>query len=1461
MEIDTDIHVDSNVSSASDSKQQGLLGYYKVLGFDEKSPAVVANRELQQVSERLRNAIGNRKELEVQFEAQKDHHRRLTRIVDNAKKFVSLSERTKNESGKDKKSEQKLAKLRRMEKSLQEEQQKLLADIRKDQEQREKREKQRELEFDLAVKLRGRDGTKMAQQMQQLILDQQKSVPVEKPEQEKEKDDGDKRPEDKKDRKRKDKKDKRDKPASVEGGSSPVQPSRKADVVRLADDDEVTVLERHMKQVANELSLMREREAALFQQEDDDFRQMWEDADFSSSRLYQRIEDDQAPMEYQFNFGDDVTDSLGLGWANRPNPLGLFSSNRLSPSRPDTADPLTRLIAITTLPSGQMVSTDLPVEEGIIEELARVTQHLMKNRALADKCKDEIDGDEKRASELRAQISNDVKSTYKKLARVHHPDHNEGTQASTSNFQEIAAAYNVLVDSKLRAEYDSFNDHAKYIEQKTKERLAQEEQLRPKIKKPAERAREEELKDESEPITPAKRQDVLRIGCGGPSRPPCPTARVDKGADASTKDRQQRVIVIEWDQRCSSRNSQYYVLEMKRGRVGSNWETVYQGHDMMCRVSVEAKSDADFIFRVCGVNSVGRGEFSMESEVFVKRCRTAAERKKNRLQKQNKARAQAARLAREQLLAAIKAGQEDNAGALEKAALDRALLAFAAHDTQYDDAVELEELGVFVLAKLLAHEQDELLVVGWKNRVAQWVSTPFHERNAGLADEAACSDAIRQFAAVLRSRAELDTSSVPHTVKNMLFQAVAKLTRKLSMYFSQTQSVGLHEAVAQVLQAAIVRSDCFSAKQIDDISDTLLKLQAQKRQAELAIKAKEDEAKRRADELARRMKQDEDRRAAEAAAAERRAAADRERRLKEERRRQEAEAARQREKAAKEAEEQQQRAAQEKAQQKRVQEAREKLAAEERAWLARQQAAEEQERARAAQQQQQQKLQQATAAAMAASHSAKTNGALPNKAPWARSLFRLDDHDDASDLSAIASASVPVSVAAESVPAIAPATTTSVAAVSHVPSFSAASASPFAASAAGSAVFQAKSGATPTKAEPVDEALLLQSLYSYPVVSPVQAHPPQTSTSFASPYYLYFPGQALGIPGSPVVAPASSAPASQGLTPPQAHQEQLKQQLLHEQLKKNQLLEQLRLHEQTSSVQAVAPGSVPLAGSVPRSSVAVGSPYRPAGSQPTVVAAGGPAIFVGPDPAGVSSHADTALGEWLQSIEFGAVQPVLAELGFSDLASLHYLRETDLEAKGVPPLYRRKFLAHLQRRLQSVPNPLEGLAPQLELAYSPAPSVAPPAAPVAPAAAGDMSVSTLLAQAGLDKYIEVFDRNEVDMGAFRVFTEKDFRDMGITAKGPLVKIMKLQDQLQQQSRSSASPDRPPEFVCGLTNEIMQDPVIAADGFSYERKSIEAWFATGNKTSPLTNNPMGSTLNPNLKLKSEIRDWQIKRKTR
>eukprot|EP01103_Thecamoeba_quadrilineata_P018118 TRINITY_DN6734_c0_g1_i1.p1 TRINITY_DN6734_c0_g1~~TRINITY_DN6734_c0_g1_i1.p1 ORF type:complete len:222 (+),score=13.21 TRINITY_DN6734_c0_g1_i1:2-667(+) len=55
------------------------------------------------------------------------------------------------------------------------------------------------------------------------------------------------------------------------------------------------------------------------------------------------------------------------------------------------------------------------------------------------------------------------------------------------------------------------------------------------------------------------------------------------------------------------------------------------------------------------------------------------------------------------------------------------------------------------------------------------------------------------------------------------------------------------------------------------------------------------------------------------------------------------------------------------------------------------------------------------------------------------------------------------------------------------------------------------------------------------------------------------------------------------------------------------------------------------------------------------------------------------------------------------------------------------------------------------------------------------------------------------------------------------------------------------FICPITLDVYSDPVIAADGNTYERRAIEEWFqqSESNPRSPLTNEPLQNTsLTPN-----------------
>ena len=55
---------------------------------------------------------------------------------------------------------------------------------------------------------------------------------------------------------------------------------------------------------------------------------------------------------------------------------------------------------------------------------------------------------------------------------------------------------------------------------------------------------------------------------------------------------------------------------------------------------------------------------------------------------------------------------------------------------------------------------------------------------------------------------------------------------------------------------------------------------------------------------------------------------------------------------------------------------------------------------------------------------------------------------------------------------------------------------------------------------------------------------------------------------------------------------------------------------------------------------------------------------------------------------------------------------------------------------------------------------------------------------------------------------------------------------------------------------MQDPQVAADGFTYELEGVVGWLQSGHDTSPMTNLRLEHlNLTPNYTLRSAIQEWQ------
>ncbi|KAF0903269.1 hypothetical protein E2562_026556 [Oryza meyeriana var. granulata] len=68
---------------------------------------------------------------------------------------------------------------------------------------------------------------------------------------------------------------------------------------------------------------------------------------------------------------------------------------------------------------------------------------------------------------------------------------------------------------------------------------------------------------------------------------------------------------------------------------------------------------------------------------------------------------------------------------------------------------------------------------------------------------------------------------------------------------------------------------------------------------------------------------------------------------------------------------------------------------------------------------------------------------------------------------------------------------------------------------------------------------------------------------------------------------------------------------------------------------------------------------------------------------------------------------------------------------------------------------------------------------------------------------------------------------------------------------------PSHFICPILQEVMVDPYVASDGYTYDRKAVELWLSMNDK-SPMTNLRLPhKSLIPNHSLRSAIMDWRSK----
>ncbi|RDD45295.1 WD repeat, SAM and U-box domain-containing protein 1 [Trichoplax sp. H2] len=121
---------------------------------------------------------------------------------------------------------------------------------------------------------------------------------------------------------------------------------------------------------------------------------------------------------------------------------------------------------------------------------------------------------------------------------------------------------------------------------------------------------------------------------------------------------------------------------------------------------------------------------------------------------------------------------------------------------------------------------------------------------------------------------------------------------------------------------------------------------------------------------------------------------------------------------------------------------------------------------------------------------------------------------------------------------------------------------------------------------------------------------------------------------------------------------------------------------------------------------------------------------------------------------------------------------------------------------------------------------------------------------GMERYEKQFRHHQISGSILPTLTSISLmRDLSIEPLGHRNQILRAIQELKDRLDNSI----PDEFLCPISREVMTDPVVASDGYSYQRQAIESWLNGGNRlTSPMTNAPLNaSLLIPNKTLKSLI----------
>lgn len=142
-------------------------------------------------------------------------------------------------------------------------------------------------------------------------------------------------------------------------------------------------------------------------------------------------------------------------------------------------------------------------------------------------------------------------------------------------------------------------------------------------------------------------------------------------------------------------------------------------------------------------------------------------------------------------------------------------------------------------------------------------------------------------------------------------------------------------------------------------------------------------------------------------------------------------------------------------------------------------------------------------------------------------------------------------------------------------------------------------------------------------------------------------------------------------------------------------------------------------------------------------------------------------------------------------------------------------------------------------------------------------VTAWLVTLGLEQYQDNFRQNAIDGTELLALSSSDLEGtLGVAPLGHRNKILRSRQFGEIQVPAASTPafldagkkesQEYDELLCPITREIMKDPVIAADGYTYDRSAICSWLESGKDRSPMTNAVLAhKNLTPNRTLKMVI----------